>query len=28
MPNTNALDFSRMMFKEWLGIAWSRVGGQ
>lgn len=28
MPNTDALDFSRMMFKEWLGIAWQKAGGR
>jgi len=27
LPNTEALNYSRMMFKEWLGIAWARVGG-
>lgn len=26
-PNTEALDFSRVLFKEWLGIAWARAGG-
>lgn len=28
MPNTDALNFSRMMFKEWMGIAWVRLGGR
>ena len=27
LPNTEALDFSRKMFKEWLGIAWAGMGG-
>ena len=27
IPNTGALDFSRAMFKEWLGIAWAGIGG-
>ena len=27
LPNSEALDFSRKMFKEWLGIAWARAGG-
>lgn len=27
-PNTEALDFSRAIFKEWLGIAWAKLGGR
>lgn len=27
LPNTEALNYSRLMFKEWLGIAWAEAGG-
>lgn len=27
LPNTEALNYSRMLFKEWLGIAWAKAGG-